>query len=361
MLRRISAFALVPFALLLETTEVGATSAQRTFVAPTGNDANICSLVAPCRSFTRALAQTSPKGEIVVLDSAGYGHVTIAQSVSIVAPTGIYAGISVSAGEGVTIDAGVADTVVLRGLVINGQGGSIGINFVQGSLVRLENCIVSNWTSKGIQHIAAGGKLVVLDSIVGDNGGTGILMQADGDLLLDGVHVEHNAGDGASATAVAGLASAHIRNSNLSYNGAAGVAAFNPAPPSARTSVDIEASMLTGNSGDGVFAGGVAAGSTDVTLARSTVSGNQLSGVSVFQSAARGGVSAELTGNTFADNVSVAVKVDGNTAGGSISQNAFNGVYSTFLVQNGGELFTFGDNSGSPSTLGGTPTPAPRF
>jgi hypothetical protein len=57
--------------------------ANRTFVSGAGNDANPCSLAAPCRSFARALAQTSPGGEIAVLDTAGYGAVTITQAVSI--------------------------------------------------------------------------------------------------------------------------------------------------------------------------------------------------------------------------------------------------------------------------------------
>jgi hypothetical protein len=64
---------------------------------------------------------TAANGEIVVLDSGGYGRVTIDKSVSIVAPPGIYAGISVFAGQdGVTIfTPGI--TVVLRGLTINGR------------------------------------------------------------------------------------------------------------------------------------------------------------------------------------------------------------------------------------------------
>ncbi len=33
-------------------------SAQRTFVASTGNDTHPCSLTQPCRSFTAAIAQT---------------------------------------------------------------------------------------------------------------------------------------------------------------------------------------------------------------------------------------------------------------------------------------------------------------
>jgi hypothetical protein len=61
------------------------------------------------------LTQTLPGGEIIMLDSAGYGIVSIAQDVSIIAPPGIYAGISVFAGTvGVAIHYG-ATNVKLRG------------------------------------------------------------------------------------------------------------------------------------------------------------------------------------------------------------------------------------------------------
>src|SRR5262245_2610773 len=104
-------------------------AAQRTFVASYGlttNPAFHCSLTKPCRAFAEAISVTGSKGEVVVLDSAGYGPVAITKSVSIIAPPGIYAGISVISGDGVTVNAPGA-VVVLRGLFINGQGGRWGV------------------------------------------------------------------------------------------------------------------------------------------------------------------------------------------------------------------------------------------
>src|SRR5260221_14720774 len=91
-------------------------AAQRTFVASTGNDANPCTLAQPCRNFTAAIAQTSANGEVIVLDSAGYGTIVspITQSISIIAAPGVYAGISVFTGDGITINGG-SIKVVLRG------------------------------------------------------------------------------------------------------------------------------------------------------------------------------------------------------------------------------------------------------
>src|SRR5579871_1161487 len=58
---------------------------NRSFVATTGNDANTCSASAYCRTFTRALAVTNSGGEIVVVNSGGYGPATITQAVVITA------------------------------------------------------------------------------------------------------------------------------------------------------------------------------------------------------------------------------------------------------------------------------------
>src|SRR5438477_7651459 len=101
-----------------------ALATPRTFVSGLGNDANPGSLTSPKRSFGSALTVTDPGGEIIVLDSAGYGPVTVTKSVRIVCPTGVYAGITVTSGDGIAVSAGASDTVVLRGLTINSAGGT---------------------------------------------------------------------------------------------------------------------------------------------------------------------------------------------------------------------------------------------
>src|SRR5262245_46616782 len=114
------------------TVSVTAAAAQRTFVSTNGDDLNGCSLAAPCRSFARAITQTDPAGEIVVQDSGGYGAVIVDRDVAINAPPGVYAGISVFAGEdGIDVVAPAAN-VVLRGITVNGQGGNIGIRLQSG-------------------------------------------------------------------------------------------------------------------------------------------------------------------------------------------------------------------------------------
>ena len=102
---------------------------QRAFVSATGNNANtatFCAVTAPCKTFAAAVTVVADNGEVVALNTAPYGSVTLTRSISLTAAPGVYAGISVFAGSGVTI-ASPGISVVLRGLTINGQGGANGI------------------------------------------------------------------------------------------------------------------------------------------------------------------------------------------------------------------------------------------
>src|SRR5690242_2096621 len=103
----------------------------RSFVSPAGNDADNCSLAAPCRTFAAAYTATNAGGEIAVLGTAGYGPLTITKAISIVNGGGFEAGIPVpSGGIGITVTAGATDAVSLRGLSIEGAGvGATGIRF----------------------------------------------------------------------------------------------------------------------------------------------------------------------------------------------------------------------------------------
>src|SRR5262249_54412423 len=86
-------------AALLTVAGQAQAQANRTFVSGQGSDSNPCSLAAPCRSFAGALAQTNAGGEITVLDSAGYGTVTINKSVTITNPGGVEAGVTTTSNQ----------------------------------------------------------------------------------------------------------------------------------------------------------------------------------------------------------------------------------------------------------------------
>src|SRR6266540_2837013 len=161
---------------------------QRTFVASYGNDLNPCTLASPCRGFAAAIVQTSNDGEVVVLDSAGYGKIPlIDKSIAIASPAGVYAGITVSGGDGITIN-GVGITVALRGLTIHGLAGTNGITIVDADSVHVEACVISNLLT-GIRHNR--GSLYVIDTVARGNS-SGLASAGPGKAKLDHVRVEGN-------------------------------------------------------------------------------------------------------------------------------------------------------------------------
>jgi hypothetical protein len=330
-------------------------AAQRTFVASSGNDINACSIAQPCRSFGAAIGKTLAGGEVIVLDSAGYGVVTIAKSISIIAPAGIYAGVSVPSGQtGITVN-GAGIVVVLRGLTVNGVGGSDGIHFSNGARLRIEDCVISNLGAVGIRDDAAASEIVIVDSIVRDNGSNGILVSADASAVIEGVRVEHNGSDGISITALSSLATASIRQSTMVNNAAAGLAAIRP-DGSAQIDVVVEDCVLSQNAGDGAFIGGFAAtGGVSATLSHSAFGRNGLSGVSAF---GPGGLEilVDATDNRFVDNPNAGIKVDGAAVIAWISRNDFSLPHSIVGIDivNGASLVSYKDNTGR-SRVSGSP------
>lgn len=147
-------FAAVTIVVTLSCGSAIGVGTQRAFVASYGlptNSALNCSLANPCRQFSEALSVSDVGGEVVVLDSAGYGIATITQSVSIIAAPGVYGGISAFGGQdGITVDAPGA-RVVLRGLTINGQGGLNGVRVLAADALHIEDCTVANFAANGIR------------------------------------------------------------------------------------------------------------------------------------------------------------------------------------------------------------------
>jgi len=230
-------------------------AAQRTFVSTGGADANACSLAAPCRGFAKAITMTDPGGELVVLDSGGYGSVTVNKNVTILSPAGVYAGISVfAAQDGITV-ASPATKVVLRGLSINGQGGNNGIR-VQAGEVHVENVVVSNLTQSGI--LVEGGNTVRISGIVARSNGEGLRVAPGGgavSVLVRDSEFGNNATNGIVVSPSAGGASAlvTVERSSVTKN-AVGVA-VSPSG-SASATVIVMQTVASENAGPGVSSTG---------------------------------------------------------------------------------------------------------
>src|SRR3989442_13757858 len=62
--------------------------ADRVFISGVGDDASACSRTVPWRTFAGALSKVATRGEIDVIDSGGFGLVTISKSWTI-DPTGV--------------------------------------------------------------------------------------------------------------------------------------------------------------------------------------------------------------------------------------------------------------------------------
>jgi hypothetical protein len=228
----------------------GAASAaapQRAFVASGGNDANPCSLALPCRSLATAIAAVAASGEVVVLDSAGYGSVTIAKSVTIGVPGGVHAGITAFSGAGVTVD-GVGIAVALRGLTIVALGGVTGIAVTNAASVQIDDCRISGFPAAGIA-LNANARVAVTDTIVGSSGSAGISI-TDGNVSLERVQVREATGTGI----VVSRGTVHVRDSLIEDVGGDGLFASVVSPNAARVTIEGTTITRLGPSGRGIVA-----------------------------------------------------------------------------------------------------------
>jgi len=112
--------------MLLALGSAAEAGVARTWVGSSGNDSNTatnCTRAAPCKTFAAAYSVTQSGGEIVALDSVGYGPITITTPLTIIGLEGAFVSVQ-SNTTGITINAGATDVVVLDNIVISGAAGS---------------------------------------------------------------------------------------------------------------------------------------------------------------------------------------------------------------------------------------------
>ena len=208
---------------------------DRVFVSSNGNDSNPCTFLSPCKTFQRAVSVVAPGGEVTAIDSAGFGSITITQSVTLTSPNGIEAGIVPPAGgNAITINAGPNDAIVLRGLTLNGSGGSYnGIVFNSGGSLIVDDCVVENFTYASspttgngilIQPTSGTANFVINNTVVANNGFNGIQYSPqsgspNADDVIDNVLVTGNV----NGMLFNGPGSATVRNSNAKNNSGRGI------------------------------------------------------------------------------------------------------------------------------------------
>jgi hypothetical protein len=166
-------------------------SAQRArvFVASYGSDSNPCTFGSPCKTFQHAHDSVAAHGEITAIDSAGFGPVTINKSVTITSPAGVEAGIAPPApfSAAITINAGPSDLISLSGLTLDGGfvSNTTGIQFNSGKNLYIRDSAIRNFGLDGIDFLSGGGgsgggNLSISNTVVSDNGDTGIAVYPSG-------------------------------------------------------------------------------------------------------------------------------------------------------------------------------------
>jgi hypothetical protein len=245
--------------------------ALRSWVSPTGNDANACTATAPCSTFQGALQKTNAGGEISCLEPGDYGTVNLLKSITISCIPG-------TAGSGgIVVSTLPTDEVFLRGLDIIG-GAGYGIYMEQGML-HLEKCFISGFTGGGIvinnnpELAEARARVDIIDATVTHNPGGGIRFTAFGRanrLAIARSVISNNGQDGVSVGVAGppGGIKVSITDSEALNNAGAGYAAYSPNGGAAEIMLDSSRSY---DNAIGILANGSGA---VVRFTRSNISAN---------------------------------------------------------------------------------------
>jgi hypothetical protein len=266
----------------------------RSFVSTSGSDANGCGPVAPCRTFGRALAETVAGGEVVALDSGGYGAFAVTFSVSVIGAPGAHVAITTSgSATAVTVNPDDDGVVTLRNLYLNGPGDTgTGVHVASGRAVHLEDVTASGFFSGAYLHSStAGAEYFVSDSLFRDN--IVGLWQLSGTATVDATRSLNNTWGFVTYFTGSTL---NLRDSVASGNGSEGVQV---SIGSARAV--IQDSLLTSN-GAGIYSSN---STNQVVVSGSTIAHNGagLSGPGVRISHGNNAVSANDTNGTFTSTV----------------------------------------------------------
>ena len=274
-------------------TSTFAATYTRTWVSGKGVDSTECGPIAsPCRTLQRAYFNTNAGGEVNILDGAGYGSLDITKAISIVNDGAGVAGVLASAGSpGINISTGLDDSVVLRGLTIEGAGvGSNGIRFTNGGSLTISNVNIQGFTPTNSDGSSGNGiylrpgsgepRISISNVNISDNGHAAIRFRpaVGGKIAIDRLVASNNKyGVLSDTTAATVYTYATITNSVASNNIESGFAFYAAdAGFSTRESHALLSASQAGGNNTGVYISGtgvyltmancaMAANKTDIT------------------------------------------------------------------------------------------------
>ena len=208
----------------------------RAFVSSTGNDANAasnCPQTTPCKTFAGAFPVVTAGGELIALDTSGYGPLTITKAITIATVPGATAFVVAATGtSGFTVSAGVTDQVIVRNINFNGSGAAstTGLLHNTGKLF-VRDCTFTQLTI----GVATNAKMELINCDLTNNG---TAVQATG----DGADV----GGACPACFVAGQTSIKIVGGNITNNTLA-LSMVNPGVGTGGNKINIWVFQVTGS------------------------------------------------------------------------------------------------------------------
>jgi len=279
-------------------------AAHDSYVSSTGSDANtttFCERQTPCATLATAFGVTTFNGVIHVVDQGAYGGLIITHGITIdggnfATTLGLGGGL-LTGGVQFTIAAGASDIVTIMNFTMSGRNfaqSAVGVTSVGG--LHVQHCTFSGYTNAAIDFRATGAQIEMTDVTISDiQSGTGVYV-ANARGSLDNVHIHHTQ----TAVLAAGSSTVSIRRSTINGNGSGFVAAYGPT-----AEIHVDDCMMTNNQWAVVVSGGAKALVSRSSLFNNFITAMFNDGASSLISYGNNQFAGNASDGTFTSTVSV--------------------------------------------------------
>ncbi len=175
-----------------------ATYAQ-TYVSNTGHDSGNCPITAPCLTLQYAVNQTPAYGQLDLLSDGTFFYVELDHAITINGH-GFAANFDNTIIPNITVQAGAGGVVILRDIILHGNGSWNGIAYNLGSQLTLDHVKLDNYIKNCID--------ATIDTID---------FTSPADLVIKDTTIENCAGAGISINSPSGQITAEISNTQVHY------------------------------------------------------------------------------------------------------------------------------------------------